>query len=275
MTTRPVAMTAQFTAKAREVESQRPDALFHDPWAHLFSGRPGNAWLARQPQENPGLPLVIRTRYFDDFFQAHRNDPASEQVVILAAGYDTRAYRLEWPTQTRLYEIDQPAVLARKEELMQGANATPRCERHAIGMDLEFGWTAPLLAAGFQPEHPSLWLIEGLLMYLTPTDAETVMTTVARMASPGSRAALDLLNQATLTSPRTRDRVERLAQRGMPWQFGVDDPTAWLASLGWAAHTISVAEAGVHYQRWPHLLSAQSPTTEHQPNAFLVTAQRQ
>ena len=105
--TRPVALTAQFTAKARAIESQRADALFHDPWAELFAGRAGDAWLARQQSEYPGLPLILRTRFFDDFFAERMGDASLRQVVLLAAGYDTRAYRLAWPEGTRLYEIDQ------------------------------------------------------------------------------------------------------------------------------------------------------------------------
>src|SRR5262245_35071032 len=72
--TRPVALTAQFTAKARAIESQRIDALFLDPWAELFSGRAGDAWLARQQSDYPGLPLILRTRFFDDFFVERMGD---------------------------------------------------------------------------------------------------------------------------------------------------------------------------------------------------------
>src|SRR5262249_53293574 len=90
--TRPVALTGQFTAKARAIESQRADALFHDPWADRFAGRAGDAWLARQQSEHPGLPLILRTRFFDDFFAERMDDVSLRQVILLAAGYDTRAY---------------------------------------------------------------------------------------------------------------------------------------------------------------------------------------
>src|SRR6478672_6480059 len=140
--TRPVALTAQFTAKARAIESQRTDALFHDPWADLFADRAGDAWLARQQTDHPGLPLILRTRFFDDFFAERVGEATLRQAVLLAAGYDTRAYRLAWPEGTRLYEIDQQAVLARKEGLLQREGAAPRCERVAIGVDLASDWSA-------------------------------------------------------------------------------------------------------------------------------------
>jgi methyltransferase (TIGR00027 family) len=151
--TRPVALTAQFTAKARAIESQRADALFYDPWAEVFAGSAGDAWLARQKTDNPGLPLILRTYFFDAFFSDRMRDTSLRQVVLLAAGYDTRAYRLAWPETTRLYEIDQPAVVARKDWVLLQEGAAPRCERIALGVDLATDWVEPLLTAGFAPER--------------------------------------------------------------------------------------------------------------------------
>jgi methyltransferase (TIGR00027 family) len=272
--TRPVALTAQFTAKARAIESQRANALFHDPWADLFAGRAGDAWLARQQSDHPGLPLILRTRFFDDFFAERMGDMSLCQVVLLAAGYDTRAYRLAWPERTRLYEIDQPAVLARKETLLQQEGAAPRCEQVAIGVDLTSDWSAPLLAAGFTPERPSVWLLEGLLMYLTQAEAEAVINSITRLTSQNSWIGLDLLNNATLTSPWTQERVARLAQRGMPWRFGIDDPRAWLASLRWDAQVTTPEEVGRRLGRWPYPPRLATTEALDLPNAFLVTAKR-
>jgi methyltransferase (TIGR00027 family) len=272
--TRPVALTAQFTAKARAIESKRADALFHDPWADLCAGRAGDAWLARQQSDYPGLPLILRTRFFDDYFAEHMRDPSLRQVVLLAAGYDTRAYRLAWPEGTRLYEIDQPAVLARKEALLQRAGATPQCERIALGVDLASDWRSPLLVAAFMPERPSIWLLEGLLMYLTPEDACTLIGSVTQLTSVGSWIGMDLLNSATLTSPWTRERVTRLAERGMPWQFGIDDPSAWLAPLQWDAQVTTPEAVGGRLERWPYPPRLTTNEALDLPNAFFVTATR-
>ena len=272
--TRPVALTAQFTAKARAIESQRMDALFHDPWAELFAGRAGDAWLARQQSEYPGLPLILRTRFFDDFFAERMGDASLRQVVFLAAGYDTRAYRLAWPEGTCFYEIDQPAVLARKEGLLQRAGATPRCERVVIGVDLASDWAAPLLASGFTPVRPSIWLLEGLLMYLTETEAEGVINSISRLTSQGSWIGLDLLNSATLTSPWTQERIARLAQRGMPWQFGIDDPRAWLGQLQWDAHVTTPEEVGRRLKRWPYPPRPPMADALDLPNTYFVVARR-
>ena len=272
--TRPVALTAQCTAKARAIESQRTDALFHDPWADLFAGRAGDAWLAQQQTDYPGLPLILRTRFFDDFCAVYMSDVSLRQIVLLAAGYDTRAYRLAWPDGTRLYEIDQPAVLARKEGLLQREGAAPRCERVAIGVDLASDWSAPLLAAGFTPGSPSVWLLEGLLMYLTQTEAEAVINSITRLTTQNSWIGLDLLKNATLTSPCTQERVARLAQRGMPWQFGIDDPRAWLAPLHWDAQVTMTEEVGRYLGRWPYPPRPATTEALDLPNAFFVTAKR-
>jgi methyltransferase (TIGR00027 family) len=272
--TRPVAITAQFTAKAREIESQRTDALFNDPWAHLFSGEAGRRWLARQPEKNAGLTLALRTRYLDDLLAAHQNEQAMRQVVILAAGYDTRAYRLSWPSQTRLFEIDQPAVLEYKDQQLLAAGAVPGCERKAIGMDLKFAWEGPLLEAGFQPELPSVWIVEGLLMYLTAADASQLLETISRLTASGSWMGFDMLNQATLTSPLTQDRISRLAQRGMAWQFGVDDPTGWIEPYGWTAEVTRLNAAARQYQRFSKESAFAANPDGARPDVFFVTAHR-
>jgi methyltransferase (TIGR00027 family) len=269
-----VALTAQFTAKARAIESQRANALFHDPWADLFAGRAGEAWLARQRSDYPGLPLILRTRFFDDFFAERMGDASLRQVVLVGAGYDTRAYRLAWPEGTRLYEIDQPAVLARKEGLLQRAGATPRCERVAIGVDLASNWAALLLAAGFTPERRSIWLLEGLLMYLTQAQAEATLNALTQVASQDSWVGMDLLNSATLSSPWTKERVAWLAQRGMPWQFGIDDPRAWLAPLQWDAYGVTPEEVGRRLERWPYPPRPPMADGLDLPNAFFVIARR-
>jgi methyltransferase (TIGR00027 family) len=272
--TRPVALTAQFTAKARAVESLRPDALFRDPWADRFAGRAGDAWLARQPPEQPGLSLVIRTRFFDDFLlRCSGQVVAPRQLVLLAAGYDTRAYRLEWPVGTRLYELDQPAVLARKDAILREERAQPRCERITLGLDLAQGWTEPLLASGFVPSAASIWLLEGLLMYLAADEAQRVVAIVTSLASAGSWLGFDLFNTATLGSPWTRQRVARLAARGMPWRFGLDEPAAWLRSFGWKAQVTTTADAGRRYGRWPYP-EPPAAVAGTLPQAYLVTARR-
>jgi methyltransferase (TIGR00027 family) len=87
-----LASTAHWTAAVRARESAREDALFHDPWAAALSGEQGMAWIEQRSPESL-IPMVLRTRFFDDFLQRLAMDHAIRQIVVMAAGLDTRALR--------------------------------------------------------------------------------------------------------------------------------------------------------------------------------------
>ena len=111
--------------------------------------------------------IAVRTRYFDDFF-AEATAAGIRQAVILASGLDTRAYRLDWPDGTVVYEIDQPQVIEFKTRTLADLGAAPSADRRTVGIDLRDDWPAALRAAGFDPTQPTAWIAEGLLVYLPP-----------------------------------------------------------------------------------------------------------
>jgi hypothetical protein len=123
------AMTAKLAAAGRAVESRRPDRLFDDPLAGALAGDEGLRWLEQwrlpgMPVENP--TIGPRTRFFDDLVVAAVADGV-RQVVLVAGGMDTRAFRLALPADTVTFELDQPAVLAEKQEVFgPGAGGTHR-----------------------------------------------------------------------------------------------------------------------------------------------------
>ncbi len=104
--TSPLQATARWTAAVRAGERERPDRLVDDPWAADLAGPEGMAWLAGRP-EGSVLPIVIRTRYFDDWLRAVAIEGPLRQVVLLGAGLDTRAWRLPWPAGAVVYELDR------------------------------------------------------------------------------------------------------------------------------------------------------------------------
>ena len=118
MEDRQIEATARWTAAVRAQESERTDALFVDPWAAALAGAEGTAWLAQRPPGS-GLPMVLRTRYFDDFLLRITAEQGIGQVVLVAAGLDTRAFRLAWPAQTHVFELDRPAVLDYKAQILE------------------------------------------------------------------------------------------------------------------------------------------------------------
>ena len=108
--------------------------------------------------------------------------------------------------------------------------------------------------------------------------ANQVLATLSQLAATGSWLGLDLVNQAFLTSDRTRNRQEQRARAGIPWHFGVDDPYQWLHSLGWEATVATLAEVALRYGRWPppaHVsIASSSSSSAESPRTFFIGARR-
>jgi methyltransferase (TIGR00027 family) len=286
---RPVALTARWIAAARAHESARPDRLFDDPFAAALAGSrelgvaAGNALRAGvsavddlivQASRIFGAPmLAIRTRFFDELLLHAVRSGRVRQVVLLAAGLDARAFRLPWPLGTHLYELDQPAVLSAKASTLADLGAEPVCHRHTLGVDLaNAAWADSLCAQGYDPQAPSAWLAEGLLMYLDASAVGQLLRTVARLAAPGSWLGADAFNTVVLTAPLLHPVVALMAAQGAPWHFATDDPAGLLAEAGWTATVTDVREAGARYGRWPFLVSPRRLGSS--PRYFLLAAQR-
>ncbi len=259
--------TAYWAAGVRALESAREDRLFNDPWAAALAGPQGMAWAAgRGPN---AVSMVIRTRYFDDFLQRVVVDFGIRQVVILAAGLDTRAFRLGWLEGVRLFELDQPAVLHYKEQILQAAGASAVCERHTVEVDLISDWEAPLLDSGFALHQPSIWLMEGFLFYLCPEHITQLLEKASSLAAQGSWIGFDIVNTLTLTSQWTRPWVEMQAAAGAPWLGTMDDPEEVLAGLGWRPTLTQPGASDAAYGRWT--LPVIPPKMMGMPHHWLVT----
>jgi len=105
-----LAATACWTAAVRARESGRKDRSFHDPWAEALAGEQGASWIAQRPEDST-ITMALRTPYFDDFLEQISSLDEIRQVVLLAAGFDTRAFRLKWPAGVCIFEMDQPSVM--------------------------------------------------------------------------------------------------------------------------------------------------------------------
>ena len=272
MTTRlSLAATARWTAAARAAETARADALVHDPWAERLAGPAGLAWLRQRTPESV-LPMVLRTRYFDDWLQEILERGLIQQVVLPAAGLDTRAFRLAWPAGARCFELDRPGVIGRKERVLTAQGARPRCERRTIAADLSGGWPRGLIEAGFERDRPSAWLLEGLFFYLPTATIGRVLDEVTRLAAPGSRLGFDVINGAMLTSPWTRPWVDMQAAAGAPWIGTLDDPVGFLAARGWQASLTQAGQPDASHGRWR--LPVIPTAMPDMPHDWFVTAER-
>ncbi len=263
--------TARWTAAVRARESAREDALLHDPWAAALAGPDGMAWVAQRPPDAV-IPMIVRTRFFDDFLQRVTREDELRQVVLMACGLDTRAFRLPWPAGTRVFELDQPAVLAYKEQVLRAADAEPTCERRTVSVDLRGAWSEQLTQSGFDLHASAVWLLEGFLFYLPSDDLTRLLDEVARRATSGSWLGCDVVNSAVLTSPWTRAWIEMQAQSGAPWLGALDDPAAFLSARGWLAQLTQPGEENAGYGRWrlPVIPMSQPEL----PHTWYVTARK-
>jgi methyltransferase (TIGR00027 family) len=244
-----VASTGLLVAAIRAMESTRDDRLFTDPFAAKLAGDSGRALLEAamaEAGERAGVQIVVRTRFWDEALL--RAAGHSKQVVILAAGMDARAYRLEWPDNTVVYELDQPAVIAAKAAIL--ADDEPRCRRVPIGVDLADDWPSVLRSTGFDPQKPTVWLIEGLLQYLDEEAVRTLFERIHTLSAPTSVLLYDVVGRTLLESPMMASLLQSMAQQGSPWLFGTDEPGELAGRHGWSAVVTDIAEPGNEYKRW-------------------------
>jgi len=264
-----LAATAFWTAAVRARESRREDRLFHDPWAEALAGEQGASWIAWHPEDST-ITMALRTRYFDDFLEQISSLDKIRQVVFLAAGFDTRAFRLKWPAGVCVFEMDQPSVMDYKETVLQSLGATAVCERRIIRKDLTGSWKEALVETGFDPSRPSCFLLEGFLFYLSNETATEIIDSVTLLSVPGTRLGFDVMNSAMLTSPYTKAWVEMQVQAGAPWIGTMDDPESFLSSRGWIAALTQAGQPEANHGRWK--LPVFPTKTPNFPHNWWVTA---
>ncbi|WP_025735430.1 class I SAM-dependent methyltransferase [Mycobacterium genavense] len=201
--------------------SQGPNALLNDPWADplvravgsdtfikLIDGKRGDTDDPVMNRKAVIEQITVRTRFFDDFF-TQATAAGVRQAVILASGLDTRAYRLPWPADTVVYEIDQPGVIEFKTRTLAELGAQPAAQRRTVAIDLREDWPAALLDAGFDPSRPTAWSAEGLLVYLPPDAQDRLFDNVAALSAPGSRIACEHMDFRNIPA----DWAEKLTER--------------------------------------------------------------
>ncbi|NEB11256.1 SAM-dependent methyltransferase [Streptomyces coelicoflavus] len=264
-----VSYTAQWTAAARALETERDDALFRDPYARAVAGDTGFQLLERYASPVTVEYLALRTAYLDrvliDSLEAHE----IEQVVLVAAGMDTRPYRLDWGRKVSVFELDRAALLDVKEEMLADAELSPGLSRTTVGVDLAGSWESALREAGFSTEGRTLWIVEGLLYYLKEDSARGLLATLAHLSGPGALVAGDLISTAALNNPVARPFIKALEEDGAPWLFGTDTPEELLEACGWRVEEVKQpGEEGSG--RWPYHVLPRHVTDV--PRNFLFTA---
>jgi methyltransferase (TIGR00027 family) len=282
--TESVGKTALVAAALRAAETKSENPLISDPFAGVFlnvAGDGGLNWFAAAevpaeiaelaPDLKPRMKglvdyMAVRTAFFDQsFLDATR--AGVRQVAILAAGLDSRSWRLPWPDGVTVYELDLPQVLEFKSRTLRENGARPTCNLVNVPVDLRHDWPAALQQAGFDTSAPSAWSVEGLLMFLPAAAQELLFERVQELGATGSRIVVEAPGENYLddaratrreTMQRTRDLAAKLQLRGgMPdfhdlWYFEErEDAANTLDRHGWDVTVTPAEEVMAGYGRRP------------------------
>jgi methyltransferase (TIGR00027 family) len=263
-----VGTTAVMVAAARAAETRRDDPLITDPYADMLVEKAGTgAWstmldegiVAKAAAIDPEIAAIfthmrnyqaVRTHFFDEHF-TKAAEAGIRQIVILASGLDSRAYRLNWPDGTTVFEIDQPKVLEYKAATLAEHDVKPAATLHQVPVDLRYDWPAALRENGFDPSRPTAWLAEGLLMYLPADAQDRLFELVTALSAPGSRIAAETVGvRSDERRAAMEARFDKIANElGIVREIDVaelmyNDPdranvAEWLNAHGWRATAVT------------------------------------
>lgn len=269
-----VGVTATMVAAARAIATRADNPLINDPFAEPLVRAVGVDLLTRlasgevdpaelDDKDHPGRSagamtrmadnMAVRTKFFDDFF-IEATKAGIRQVVILASGLDSRAYRLPWQARTLVFEIDQPQVIEFKSRTLAELGAAPTANRRAVAVDLRDDWPAALRAAGFDPSQPTAWSAEGLLGYLPPDAQDRLLDTVTELSAPGSRFATESVsNVDPADQQKMKERMQMISERWRAHGFDIDmtglvyfgdrnEAAPYLADHGWQVTAINARD---------------------------------
>jgi methyltransferase (TIGR00027 family) len=258
-----VGATALFVATARALEAQKAQPLVVDSFAEAFcravGGKPADVLDGKIPDHELKTPdwgehfvnfQAARTKYFDDHFR-RAAQAGVKQVVILAAGLDSRAYRLPWSDQTTIFELDRRQVLDFKREVLAEQRAEPKAERREVDVDLRDDWPQALRDSGFDDGQPSAWIAEGLLIYLPADAEEQLFTGINSLATSGSHVAVE--DSAPMPSAafaaaveEERAAIAQQADRRVFFQLLYNERHApadqWFGDHGWTPTATPLAD---------------------------------
>ena len=278
-----VALKAALVAAVnRALETEIDAPLFKDPLARALAGRKGFAWHKELSSttwpphaKGPAPEQSILTRHYDDVLQAGVQAGSLTQVVLVHAGMDTRAFRLNWPAKLVLFEVDDAAVFELKEPVLRRRRARPNCERRVVRANLASDWVAKLLAAGFDAHRPAAFLMPTRLVHLEPATVERVFRELRELACEGSWLGADFLSVDTIESPFMQPLIEKLVALGSPpWRFGVRHPETFLAQHGWFAECTVLGAPDASYGRWRYGYTPRTDPDRGIPRNYLAVARR-
>lgn len=243
-----VAFTSRWVAAERAMESERPDALFSDPYAAALGGAAGKELSAKMNSRMTGSYwadyhitwMAVRTRFVDERLAAFARAVGGRgQFVCLGSGLDARAYRLDALAGMRAaFEVDLPEVVAAFGRAMGRLGAQAKCPRVALAIDLSAPeeLSSALRLAGFDSALPTFWLMEGLTMYLPPEVNARLLSTMASLSASGSQLCSGIIADPS-----------RMPKHALPpFTPPIDEYDALCRRHGWAASRVPETGLAAH-----------------------------
>lgn len=228
---RNVSDTARWVAFYRAMETERADALFHDPYARKLAGQRGEQIVnTLRRGKSQSWSMVVRTKLLDDILLRALNSGSIDVVLNLAAGLDTRPYRLPLPADLRWVEVDLPEMIDYKAQML--AAETPRCRLERVTLDLANVSARRELFARLNADAGGIFVItEGLLIYLEEEQ-------VAALAEDLHEADHCLYWIADVASPKVKQVTQKhwgkdLSAAGAPFKFAPQNPEGFFRSHHW------------------------------------------
>ena len=226
-----VSDTARWVAVYRAMESSRPDALFRDPFAERLAGTRGIEIVDGMKRGRPlAYPMIVRTAVFDEMIMGRVSIGAVDTVINLAAGLDTRPWRLPLPRDLRWFDVDLPAMTEYKIRAMQGEK--PACIYSAVAADLtDASMRRSVLATLSIGARSILVVTEGLLVYLKPHDVTDLAIDLHGI--PAMRWWIFDMASPRLLSMMNRQWGKSLDSANAPFLFAPEEGPAFFAPAGW------------------------------------------
>jgi methyltransferase (TIGR00027 family) len=268
-----VGATATMVAAARAAATRSDKPLISDPFAGPLVEAVGIDLFTRMVRGELNLDelddeqargvrgmtdnMAARTKFFDEFF-LDATAAGIRQVVILASGLDARAYRLPWPADTVVYEVDQPQVIEFKTTTL-ARFAEPTADRRTVAIDLRQDWPTALREAGFDSGQPTAWIAEGLLGYLPPEAQDRLLDNITALSTEGSRFATEsIAGRNDIDEEAIKERMRTVSDRWRQHGFDLDmteliyfgdrnEADEYLKSHGWETTGRSARELFAEY----------------------------
>jgi methyltransferase (TIGR00027 family) len=226
-----VSDTARWVAVYRAMETARPDAIFRDPYADRLAGERGRQIVDEMKRgRQMAWAMIVRTAVFDEMIMDRVRNHGVDTVINLAAGLDTRAWRLPLPPTLQWFDVDLPAMIEYKTAAMRGE--TPKCRYEAIAADLANpAERDEVLRRVAGVARTALVVTEGLLIYLG--DEQVASLASALHARPSIKWWITDVANPMLLQIMQRMWGKSVSAGSAPFRFAPADSAAFFAPLGW------------------------------------------